>query len=65
MRFALFAATSAPANSNPNDRDILFRKVLANDAIEQIVTGAVDGGAPGVGQAVRVQEGRRPAACAR
>src|SRR5262249_6683653 len=24
---------------NPNDRDILFRKVLANDAIEQIVTG--------------------------
>jgi phosphoribosylformylglycinamidine synthase len=24
---------------NPNDRDSLFRKVLANDAIEQIVTG--------------------------
>lgn len=24
---------------NPGDRDILFRKVLANDAIEQIVTG--------------------------
>jgi phosphoribosylformylglycinamidine synthase len=26
---------------NPNDRDLLFRKVLANDAIEQIVTGAL------------------------
>jgi phosphoribosylformylglycinamidine synthase len=24
---------------NPNDRDLLFRKVLANDAIEQIVSG--------------------------
>ena len=26
---------------NPNDRDLLFRKVLSNDAIEQIVTGAL------------------------
>src|SRR5437764_5963664 len=24
---------------NPNDRDILFRKVLANDAIERIISG--------------------------
>lgn len=26
---------------NPNDRDVLFRKVLANDAIEQIVSGSL------------------------
>ncbi len=26
---------------NPNDRDILYRKVLANDAIEQLVAGAL------------------------
>ena len=30
-----------PSELSSNDRDILFRKVLANDAIEQIVTGSV------------------------
>lgn len=30
-----------PAEISPADRDILFRKVLANDAIEQIVVGPV------------------------
>ena len=40
-RSALSAATSARRKSPSPDRDVLFRKVLANDAIEQVVVGPV------------------------
>ena len=38
-----------PAGAAPADRDLLFRKVLANDAIEQVVTGPVKADHLGVG----------------
>ena len=38
-RSAPSAATSARRTSPSLDRDVLFRKVLANDAIEQVVAG--------------------------
>ena len=38
-----------PAGIAPADRDLLFRKVLANDAIEQVVTGPVRADHLGVG----------------
>ncbi|MBX9583584.1 MAG: phosphoribosylformylglycinamidine synthase [Gemmataceae bacterium] len=38
-----------PPGIDPADRDLLFRKVLANDAIEQVVTGPVKADHLGVG----------------
>jgi phosphoribosylformylglycinamidine synthase len=38
-----------PPGIDPADRDLLFRKVLANDAIEQVVTGPVRADHLGVG----------------
>ena len=38
-----------PAEPDPADRDLLFRKVLANDAIEQIVTGPLTADHLGIG----------------
>ncbi|MDB5308304.1 MAG: purL 1 [Gemmataceae bacterium] len=40
-----------PADLPPADRDVLFRKVLANDAIEQIVVGPVRADHLGLGSA--------------
>ncbi len=39
-----------PATINPTDRDTLFRKVLANDAIEQVVVGPLNAGHLAVGK---------------
>ena len=45
-RSAPSAATSARRELSPHDRDVLFRKVLANDAIEQVVVGPLHARSP-------------------
>ena len=47
--FAPSAATYGPPEISSLDRDVLFRKVLANDAIEQVVVGPVKADHLGIG----------------
>ena len=56
------AATSARPDINGTDRDTLFRKVLANDAIEQIVVGPLQADHLTLGPPYTFPAGHRAAA---